>query len=1050
MSGYSSNSNRNKTLRGACYAITNTKCSESTAQVPPPEDQDSIFIEILKPKAKKTVQETNSPEPNSYQPKLPYPERMKVREKDIPSAQQSRLGALKPTPIFTRLANRFVTFPMDLRVAYDLNGRPFLRTAKALIDLYEEKLTLRVGSDELFFSVEDDELTLLDSFPPGNDDSVLKKDVHEENFQVYSNPLFEFDDNFNSSNVNPLFNEKDEDDENKNSNVSNSDEPVFLNTPLTDKVECFDPEDNIDEIDAFLAMEVSSNFEEGYYDSEGDVIFLESLLSDDTTHNLSPEVISDHEPKQNESIHNTSITFSPRSDPLHHEFVGELLTLPSRIVREHEEYLSLMTLLCEISTSRSPENVHANPSSIIESLPVSLIPVEDSEPVQEEIDLFLVPDDLIPPGVENDDSEDEDNSTFLPENELSILEPSSPRPPPEPPDVCLNFKPDTAMKKDEDFNQGEIVLSLNVKDVNPFTFVIWTFLPYFTYSEDSPFILFFGSTIFKEPPYPFDYPTRRLTMKEILDKFIDEGKQEHEEMEIFIKEFRTTNELLLKERSNLLSELKIKVNELSKVMSNVLIPKNKVKGMTTRGGKMTSEATRSKEINETRINKNEPLRFKQDVQEKPHDDGVKNKSSSISQRTTQPLNLKQLDINISFIEALVQIPKYAEYLKILLTNESRLEEGCTETMNERCSSGLLNKLPLKEKDPRSFTIPCQVLAKHKEAEDLAINHLSMFENPHMEVLTERKIIDKFSDEHLMVLKSMFKEDDPWYADFVIYIVGKIVPTNWTFKKRKRFLSQVKNYFWKEPYVLKHCTNNIMRRCVAGNETIEILALCHSGPTGRHHSANVTAKKVYESGFYWPSIFKDVNEYVRLCDTCQRSRNISARNKMTQNNIQVEAQALPTNDARVVLNELAELRDGDYKKTKIYKEWTKKWHDSRLSGDKDFKIGDKVLLYNSRLKMHPRKLNSKWNSPNIVKTKYYEGDIDKEDDEVIEFENGVTWGRRESNLKTLIKTKVLLRRQPRQFLFIFIDSVFPDINTAVSLYGVFQFMDTAYLSPVHFV
>ncbi|GJS17237.1 hypothetical protein Tco_0411709 [Tanacetum coccineum] len=258
--------------------------------------------------------------------------------------------------------------------------------------------------------------------------------------------------------VNPLFNEMDEDVENDNSNVSDSDEPVLLNTPLSDKVECYDSEDNIDEIDAFLAMEVSSNFEEGYYDSEGDVIFLENLLSDDTTHNLAPEVISDHEPKQNESIHNTSITFSPRNDPLHHEFAGELLTLPSRIVREHEEYLSLMTLLCEISTSRSPENVHANSSSIIESR----IPVEDSDPVQEEIDIFLVPGDLIPPGVENDDSEDEDNSTFLPENESSILEPSSPRPPPEPPDVCLNFKPDTAMKNDEDFNQWEIVLSLPI------------------------------------------------------------------------------------------------------------------------------------------------------------------------------------------------------------------------------------------------------------------------------------------------------------------------------------------------------------------------------------------------------------------------------------------------------------------------------------------------------------------------------------------------------------------------------------------------------------
>ncbi|GKC01857.1 hypothetical protein Tco_0993467 [Tanacetum coccineum] len=183
-------------------------------------------------------------------------------------------------------------------------------------------------------------------------------------------------------------------------------------------------------------------------------------------------------PPDHESIHNTSITFSPRSDPLHHEFAGELITLPSRIVREHEDYLSRITLLCEISTSRSQENVH-----------LSSIPVEDSDPVQEEIDIFLVPDDLIPPGVENDDSEDEDNSTFLPENESSILEPSSPRPPPEPPDVCFNIEPDTAMKNDEDFNQGEIVLSLNVEDVNSFTFVIWTFLPFFSYPEDSPVIL---------------------------------------------------------------------------------------------------------------------------------------------------------------------------------------------------------------------------------------------------------------------------------------------------------------------------------------------------------------------------------------------------------------------------------------------------------------------------------------------------------------------------------------------------------------------------------
>ncbi|GKD60907.1 reverse transcriptase domain-containing protein [Tanacetum coccineum] len=151
----------------------------------------------------------------------------------------------------------------------------------------------------------------------------------------------------------------------------------------------------------------------------------------------------------------------------------------------------------------------------------------------------------------------------------------------------------------------------------------------------------------------------------------------------------------------------------------------------------------------------------------------------------------------------------------------------------------------------------------------------------MEVLTEREFADKFSDEHLKVLKPKFKDDEPWYAYFVNYIIGKVVPPNWTFKKRKRFFLQVKTYFWEEPYAFKLCADNIMRRCVAGSETLEILAHCHSGPIGGHHSANITAKKVYESGFYWPSVFKDANEYVK-------------------------AQALPTNDAHVVVKFLRSL------------------------------------------------------------------------------------------------------------------------------------------------
>ncbi|GJS70731.1 DNA-directed DNA polymerase [Tanacetum coccineum] len=58
------------------------------------------------------------------------------------------------------------------------------------------------------------------------------------------------------------------------------------------------------------------------------------------------------------------------------------------------------------------------------------------------------------------------------------------------------------------------------------------------------------------------------------------------------------------------------------------------------------------------------------------------------------------------------MPKYAKFLKGLLTNKARLEEACTITMNERCSAVLLNKLPSKEKDPGSFTIPCDIGQLH--------------------------------------------------------------------------------------------------------------------------------------------------------------------------------------------------------------------------------------------------------------------------------------------------------------------------------------------------
>ncbi|GJT25535.1 reverse transcriptase domain-containing protein [Tanacetum coccineum] len=92
-------------------------------------------------------------------------------------------------------------------------------------------------------------------------------------------------------------------------------------------------------------------------------------------------------------------------------------------------------------------------------------------------------------------------------------------------------------------------------------------------------------------------------------------------------------------------------------------------------------------------------------------DVLANDQPQMTSEHVQPSN-EQLHINLPFIESLAQMPKYAKFLKGLLTNKARLEEACNITMNERCSAILLNKLPSKEKDPRSFTIPYDISQVH--------------------------------------------------------------------------------------------------------------------------------------------------------------------------------------------------------------------------------------------------------------------------------------------------------------------------------------------------
>ncbi|GJU92714.1 reverse transcriptase domain-containing protein [Tanacetum coccineum] len=429
-----------------------------------------------------------------------------------------------------------------------------------------------------------------------------------------------------------------------------------------------------------------------------------------------------------------------------------------------------------------------------------------------------------------------------------------------------------------------------------------------------------------------------------------------------------------------------------------------------------------------------------------------------------------------------------------------------------------------------------VIRDKKGAENLTADHLSRLENPHQSELEKKEITETFPLETLGMVTFRGDDNAPWFADFANYHAGNFVIKGMSSQQKRKFFKDVKHYFWDDPFLFKICADQVIRRCVHGKEAFDILEACHNGPTGGHHGANLTAKKVFDAGFFWPTIYKDAHELVKNCDSCQRQGKISQRDEMPQNSIQVceifdvwgidfmgpfpssrgnkyilvavdylskwvEAKALPTNDARVVckflktlfsrfgapraiisdrgthfcndqfakvmlkygvthrlstayhpqtsgqvevsnrglkrilertigenraswsdklddalwafrtayktpigctpyklvygkachlpielehkaywalkhtnfdiktvgdhrkvqLNELNELRDHAYENSRIYKEKTKRIHDSKIK-NRVFNVGDRVLLFNSRLKIFSGKLKTRWSGP----------------------------------------------------------------------------------------
>nr|GEY62160.1 putative reverse transcriptase domain-containing protein [Tanacetum cinerariifolium] len=96
------------------------------------------------------------------------------------------------------------------------------------------------------------------------------------------------------------------------------------------------------------------------------------------------------------------------------------------------------------------------------------------------------------------------------------------------------------------------------------------------------------------------------------------------------------------------------------------------------------------------------------------------------------------------------------------------------------------------------------------------------------IIRDKKGTENLTADHLFRLENPHKDVD-------------VVPT------KKKFFKDVKNYFWDDPYLFKICADQIIRRCVHGQEANVVLKACHEGPTEGHHSANFTTKKVFDVG-----------------------------------------------------------------------------------------------------------------------------------------------------------------------------------------------------------
>nr|GEW43378.1 reverse transcriptase domain-containing protein [Tanacetum cinerariifolium] len=310
----------------------------------------------------------------------------------------------------------------------------------------------------------------------------------------------------------------------------------------------------------------------------------------------------------------------------------------------------------------------------------------------------------------------------------------------------------------------------------------------------------------------------------------------------------------------------------------------------------------------------------------------------------------------------------------------------------------------------------------KGSENLAADHLSRLKNPHKDVLENKDINEDFP---LETLGSLSSGSTSSFADIANFHARNFIKKGLTSQQKKKFFKDVKYYFWDDPYLFRICANQIICWCVHGQEAIDILKACHEGPTGGHLRDNLTTKKFTRlmikygvthclATAYHPQMSGQVevsnHGLKRILERTVGENHASWSDKLEDALwafrtafktpigftlyklvykkschllIELEHKAYwalkhvnfylkTASDHRKL--QLNELRDQAYDNSLIYKERTKKSHDSKIK-NRIFNVGDQVLLFNSRLKIFSRKLKTHWSGPFTITQVFPYGTIE---------------------------------------------------------------------------